>query len=72
MFRILTLALVIAFAGSLAPALAQATGGSPGKSLKKPMTTTHSSKSKSKSTHHGRKGGKSKKKNGGSPPATHP
>jgi len=65
MFRILTLALAVAFASTIAPALAQGTGGSPGKMLKKPMTTSHTSKTKTKAKKGHKVVKKGKKSSGG-------
>jgi len=63
MLRILTIALIVAFLGSITPALAQATGGSTGKA----HMSGHSNKmNKAKKGHkHHHKGGKKHKKGSG-------
>jgi hypothetical protein len=71
MFRIFTFALIVAFLGSIAPALAQGTTGST--DLKHKTSTTHSRNlmMKSKKNHHpkvGKKGKKGSGNTGGHPP----
>jgi hypothetical protein len=73
MLRILCLALIIAFVGSITPSLAQGTTGSSGHALKHKTATVHSPTimMKSKKNHHpkvGKKGKKGSGNTGGHPP----